>query len=109
MTSSHGLRNPRAVTSLGLVTYPADERQIWEVERGQCRGSVVPLPQGGTLSVGDTILFALASSRPGQEPNFVKGGDSVRVLLTVVTLLDAADPRTGQGLAQLCWTPPGPE
>lgn len=103
------IRRTRAATSLGLVTYPADERHIWKVERGQCCGSVVPLPQGGTLSVGDTVLFALANSRPGQEPNFVRGGDSVRVLLTVVTLLDVTDPETGQGLAQLHWNPPGSE
>ena len=94
-----------------MNTYPADEQRISEVERGWTSKAVIPLPPGELLAVGDAILFALALSLPGQEPNFVRGGDSVRVVLTSVTDLEEADPKTGQALFQLTWDPlgqPGP-
>lgn len=90
-----------------MITYPADERRIQEVERGRSCGAVLRLPPGGTLAAGDSIVFALAHSRPGREPCYVKGGDSVRVLLTVVTVLGEPDPDTGRALAQLAWEPLG--
>ena len=87
--------------------FPADERRISEIERGRSRKAIVPLPAGETLSAGDTILFALAHSQEGQQPVFVRGGDSVRVLLTDVDELGATDPATGQALFQLSWEPLG--
>jgi hypothetical protein len=90
-----------------MNTYPADEQRIWDVERGRSCGAVVPLPPGGSLAAGDTILFALSESRAGQQPSYVKGGDSVVVLLTGVTDLGAIDPITGQALIQLSWEPLG--
>ncbi len=71
-----------------------------------CR-AIVPMPSGESLAVGDAILFALAQSAPGQEPSYVKGGDSVRVLLTDVTDLEEFDPVTGRALFQLSWEPLG--
>ena len=90
-----------------MNTYPADEQRISDVERGRSCGAVVPLPPGGSLAAGDTILFALSQSRAGQQPSYVKGGDSVVVLLTGVTDLGAIDPITGQALFQLSWEPLG--
>jgi hypothetical protein len=90
-----------------MNSYPADERRISEVERGMACRAVVPMPLGETLAVGDAILFALAQSAPGQEPEYVKGGDSVRVLLTEVTDLEESDPVTGRALVQLSWEPLG--
>src|SRR6478736_2498240 len=90
-----------------MNTYPADEQRISDVERGRSCGAVVPLPPGGSLAAGDTILFALSRSRPGQQPCYVKGGDSVLVLLADVTDLGTTDPVTGQGLFQLAWAPLG--
>jgi hypothetical protein len=87
--------------------YPADERTIREVERSRSCQAVVPMPPGGSLAAGDALLFAHAQSPPGQEPIYVKGGDSVRVLLTGVTDLEEADPVTGQALFQLTWEPLG--
>jgi hypothetical protein len=66
-----------------------------------------PLPPGGSLLAGDTVLFALSVSRPGQLPCYVKGGDSVLVLLTGVTDLGAIDPATGQPLVRIAWEPLG--
>ncbi len=71
-----------------------------------CR-AIVPMPLGESLAVGDAILFALAQSAPGQEPEYVKGGDSVRVLLTEVINLEESDPVTGLALFQLSWEPLG--
>ena len=68
---------------------------------------MVALPTGGTLTAGDSILFALSNSRAGQQPSFVKGGDSVLVLLTDVMNLESIDPITGQALFQLSWDPLG--
>jgi hypothetical protein len=87
--------------------YPADERRIQEIEQSRSCQAVVPMPPGRALAAGDALLFALALSPPGQEPNYFKGGDSVRVLLTGVTDLDEADPVTGQALFQLTWEPLG--
>jgi len=86
-----------------MNTYPADEQRISEVERGRSCTAIVPLPPGKSLSIGDTILFALAHTPLGQEPAYVRGGDSVLVSLTDVTELDEADPSTGQPLFQLTW------
>ena len=87
--------------------FPADERRISEIERGQSRKAIVPLLPGETLSPGDSILFALAQSQEGQPPVYIRGGDSVRVLLTDVADLGATDPVTGQPLYQLSWGPLG--
>ena len=87
--------------------YPANEQRISEIERGRSCKAVVPLPAGGSLAAGDSILFALSSSRAGQQPSYVKGGDSVLVLLTGVTDLGAIDPITGEPLFQLSWDPLG--
>jgi hypothetical protein len=88
-------------------SYPANERKIWEVERGRICNAILPIPTGKTLSVGDSILFALAYSPVGQETCYVKGGDSVSVFLTDVTDLGAIDPATGKALFRLSWKPPG--
>jgi hypothetical protein len=97
--------NSREVS--GMNIYPTDERRIREVERSRSCQAVVPLPPGGALAAGDVLLFALARSSAGQEPDYLMGGDSVRVLLTGVTDLDEADPVTGQALFQLTWEPLG--
>jgi hypothetical protein len=67
----------------------------------------VALPHGESLSAGDTVLFALSHARPGQQPAYVKGGDSVLVCLTDVTELGTMDPGSGQPLVQLTWKPLG--
>jgi len=87
--------------------YPANEQRISEVERGRSCEAVVPLPPGGSLAVGDTVLFALSQSRAGQQPSYVKGGDSVLVSLTNVADLDETDPATGHALFHLRWEPLG--
>jgi hypothetical protein len=87
--------------------YPADERRISEVERGRSCEAIAALPPGRSLAAGDTIVFALALSHEGGEPRYVKGGDSVRVLLTGVTDIGATDPVTGRALFQLTWEPLG--
>jgi hypothetical protein len=88
-----------------LNTYPADEQRISEVERGRSWEAILPLPPGGSLAVGDTILFAHSDSRAGQQPNYIKGGDSVLVSLTDVVNLDKTDPRSGQALFRVRWKP----
>lgn len=90
-----------------MTIYPADERRISEVERGRICEAVVPLPPDVHLQVGDTILFALCEPRPGQPACFVKGGDSVLVALTGVTVLETTDPETGQALVRITWEPLG--
>ncbi len=90
-----------------MNTYPANEQRISEVERGRSCEAVVALPPGETLSAGDTVLFALSQSRAGQQPSYVKGGDSVLVSLTNVVDLDETDPVTGHALFNLRWEPLG--
>jgi hypothetical protein len=92
-----------------MHTYPSDERRISDIERGRIRDAVVPRPVEGPLIAGDTVLFALSLSRPGQRPNYVRGGDSVLVALTEVTELEATDPVTGQGLLRIAWERFGPD
>ena len=87
--------------------YPANEQRISEVERGRSAHATLPMPPGQALTAGDSIIFALALSQANREPCYVKGGDSVRVLLTGVTDLEATDPATGQALFRLSWEPPG--
>jgi hypothetical protein len=89
-------------------TYPADEQRISEVERGRSCRAVVALSPGDSLAAGDSVLFALSHSRAGQQPSYVRGGDSVLVCLTDVTDLDETDPATGRALVQLTWKSPGP-
>ena len=88
-------------------SYPANEQEIWEVERGRITNAVLPMPPGKSLSAGDSILFALAYSPVGQETCYVKGEHSICVLLTDVTDLGAIDPATGKALFRLSWKPPG--
>jgi hypothetical protein len=90
-----------------MNTYPATEQRISDIERGRSCWAVVPLSTEGSLAAGDAILFALSESRAGQQPAYVKGGDSVLVVLTDVTALEDADPLTGQGLFRLAWNPLG--
>jgi hypothetical protein len=90
-----------------MKTYPADEKRISEVERGRSCRAIVPLPPGETISAGDTVLFALSHARPGQQPSYVQGGDSVLVCLTDVADLGRIDPASGQALVQLTWKPLG--
>ena len=92
-----------------MNSYPANDRLIWEVERGRSRDAILPMPPGRSLSAGDSIVFALAHSHPGQETCYVRGGDSVRVLLTDVTDLGTTDVATGQALYRLSWEPLGQE
>lgn len=87
--------------------YPADEQTISEVERGRSCQAVVPLPPGGSLCAGDTVLFAHCESRAGGQPSYVRGGDSVLVLLTDVADLDETDPDTGHALFRVRWEPLG--
>lgn len=87
--------------------FPADEQRLSDVERGRSSWAVVALPDGGSLAVGEAILFALSESRAGQQPSFVKGGDSVMVVLSGVTPLEDSDPLSGQPLFRLTWEPLG--
>ena len=95
------------MADLPMMTYPADEHRIWDVERGRSWNATVPLAYGQSLAAGDSILFALANGSAGQEPAYVKGGDSVMVVLTDVTELGTADPATGKPLYQIAWKPLG--
>ena len=90
-----------------MNTYPADEQRISDVERGRSWKATLPLTPGTILTVGDTILFALAQTPVGGEPTFVKGGDSVLVTLTEVVDREETDPATGQSLVQITWKPLG--
>ena len=90
-----------------MNSYPASEQRISEVERGRICNAILPMPCAQTLSAGDSIIFALAYSHPGQESGYVKCGDSVCVLLTEVTDLGATDPATGQALFRFSWKPLG--
>jgi hypothetical protein len=95
---------PRAIAG---NCHPADEQRISEIERGLSCEAVVPLPPGGSLTAGDPLLFALSHSRAGQQPSYVKGGDSVQVSLTGVVDTGRVDPATGQALVRITWGPPG--
>jgi len=90
-----------------MNSYPANEQWISEVERGRSCRMTMPMPPDRRLVPGDTILFALASSRPGEEPQYVKGGDSVLVSLTDVVDLGTVDHITGDSLFQVSWRPLG--
>jgi hypothetical protein len=90
-----------------MNSYPADERRISEVERGQIWNAILPLPPGKSLYPGDSIIFALASPDVNRELYYVNGGDSVRVILTEVADLASNDPATGQALFRLSWAPLG--
>jgi len=87
--------------------YPANEQRIAEVERGRSCNAVLALHSGKSLSAGDSIVFALAYSQANQEPCYVKGGDSVRVILTDGTDLEETDSATGDALFQISWEPLG--
>ncbi len=87
--------------------YPANEQRISEVERGLSFSAKLPLHPGESLAAGDSILFALAHTQANEVPCFVKGGDSVRVILTNVTDLEETDPATGDALVQITWEPLG--
>ena len=91
-----------------MITFPADERRLSEIERGRSSEAIVPMPSDGPLVVGDIVLFALTQSRAGQEPSYVKGGDSVQVSITGITDLGTIDPANGQMLVRLTWVPLGP-
>ncbi len=95
-------------TGLRMNSFPVDEGRIRDIERGRSCEAVVPSPPDGSLAVGDSVVFALASTRAGQEPSYVRGGDSVRVLLTGISQLREVDPVTGRALLQLTWEPLGP-
>jgi hypothetical protein len=91
----------------GMNSFPADERRISDVERGLCWSAILPLPPGKPLTAGDSIIFVLAAPDANREPCYVKGGDSVRVVLTDVADLASNDPATGQALFRLDWAPLG--
>jgi hypothetical protein len=88
-------------------SYPASEQRTSEVERGRICNAILPMPCEETTSAGDSIIFALAYSHPGKKSGYVKSGDSVCVLLTEITDLEATDPATGQALFRFSWKPPG--
>jgi hypothetical protein len=90
-----------------VISFPASEQRISEVERGRICNAVLPMPGDRTISAGDSILFALAYLDVGQDTCYVKCGDSVCVSLTDVTDLEATDPATGQALFRFSWQPPG--
>jgi len=90
-----------------MNTYPADEQRISDVERGRSWEAILPLPPGKSFSVGDSILFALAFSRAGRLPSYIKGGDSVVVSLTDVADLEEIDAASGQSLYRVSWKPLG--
>lgn len=90
-----------------MNSYPANEQRISDVERGRSCAAILPLPDGTSLAVGDSILFEQVNRRSGQESPYSKGGDSVRVLLTDVTDLGTKDQATGQSLFQVSWRPLG--
>jgi hypothetical protein len=65
------------------------------------------MPADKTLSAGDSIIFAQASSDAGADPRYVQHGDSVCVSLTEVIDLEETDPATGQALFRFSWQPLG--
>jgi hypothetical protein len=95
------------VSELQVNSYPASEQRLSEIERGRICDAILPMPCLQMLSAGDSIVFALAHARPGQESRYVQCGDSVRVLLTEITDLGEPDPATGNALFRFSWKPPG--
>jgi hypothetical protein len=87
--------------------YPANEKLIWEVERGRRNDAVLPMPPGLSLTAGDSLVFALAYWSTDHEMCYSRGGDSVRVILTGVSDLGTTDPATGRALFRLSWEPLG--
>lgn len=90
-----------------MNNYPASEQRISDVERGRISDAVLPMPPGGSLCVGDSVVFSLAYSPASHEACYVRGGDSIRVSLTEVTELRTVDPATGKALFRLSWRPLG--
>ena len=90
-----------------MNNFPANEKIIWEVERGRSCSAILPMPAGRALSAGDSIIFALAYSHDGHEMCYARGGDSIRVLLTGVADLGTTDPATGRALFRFSWEPLG--
>ncbi len=88
-----------------MNTFPAGEEQISQVERGRTCRAIVSLPDGETLAAGDTVLFAHSHARSGRQPTYVKGGDSVLVVLADVSDLGISDSASGRPLLQLSWEP----
>jgi hypothetical protein len=99
--------NHNLLAGPSLNIYPVSEHRIWEVERGRSSSAILPLNLGDSLSAGDSILFAHSISQGNDEPSYVKGGDSVRVVLTDVVALGETDPTTGEALFQITWEPLG--
>ena len=93
--------------NLSINTYPANQRKLVQIEQGRISEAIVSLPPGKILAAGDSILFALALDDTDKEPVYAKFGDSVRVLLTMVTDLGRVHPATGQALFRLDWEPLG--
>lgn len=90
-----------------MNTFPANQQRISDVERGRCCEAILPSAPDEPLSVGTTILFAHSQARPGQPPDYIKGGDSVLVSLTDVADLGRTDPTTGHALFRVAWKPLG--
>jgi hypothetical protein len=88
-------------------SYPVSEQRIREIETGRICDVALSMPDAQTLSAGDSIIFAHAHSRAGQAIDYVRGGDSICVLLTEITDLGATDPATGQALFRFSWEPLG--
>lgn len=93
--------------SARMYHYPADERRIYDVERGRIWNAILPFPPGKSLFPGDSIIFALAVADANRQCTYVSGGDSVRVVLTAVTDVASNDSTTGQPLFRLSWAPLG--
>lgn len=63
--------------------------------------TIVALPPGESLQVGETVAFALSDARGGQPPAHVKSGDSVLFRHTDVTDVGRINPASGQHLVEL--------
>jgi hypothetical protein len=90
-----------------VTSYPASEQRIWEVETGRIFSAILPMSCAPPLSVGDSIIFALAHSDLGTRSGYVRDGDSVCVILSEVTDLGTTDLTTGEALFRFSWKPPG--
>ena len=87
--------------------YPADEQWISDVERGRCCRVTVSDAFDSRPVAGDVVLFAVAHCRPGEKPQYVRGGNSVQVALTEVVELGESDFLTGEPLFRFSWSPLG--